>query len=58
MICHKCAYVYCRDAANLRHLVSIRPDSGRDAEQHLDMLPHFFWDLVQQSWTHAAQLQM
>lgn len=47
----------CPDA-NLGHLVCVRSDGGRDAEQHFDMLPHFLWDLVQHCWIHGAQLQL
>lgn len=48
----------CRSDANLGHLICIRSDIGRDAEQHFDVLSHLLRDLVQQCWTHGAQLQM
>lgn len=47
----------CPDA-NLGHLVCVRSDGGRDAEQHFDVLPHLLWDLVQHCWIHGAQLQL
>lgn len=42
--------------SNLGHLVSIGSNVRRDAEKHLDVLPHFFWDFVEQSWADVAQL--
>lgn len=50
-------HTFCYNS-NLGHLVCIWTDVGRDAEQHFDMLPHLLWDLVQQGWTHGAQLKI